>query len=85
MNKITYEINDEAINNRFKTYLKEKAVKYFPFLVIEALMFYLVDYLVSGFNIRNMLWFFYLLLTVFGLIVVKRHLWTVSYVTIFCI
>ena len=83
MNNLTLAIADESRNARFKTYLKGKALKYLPFHVIESLFFLVSMFITSGFGYRFMLSVFYLIFSVSGLIVARRHLWTVSYFAIF--
>ena len=83
MYKITLKINDESIDERFKTYLKKNALKYVPFHVIQSLMFSVMNFIAFGFGFRFMSAVFYFICSVIGFIITRRHLWTVPYFTIF--
>jgi hypothetical protein len=84
MNTITLTINDKSIDKRFTQYLEGKAVKYFPFHVIQSLLFLVFVAVESGFTIRLILSSFYFICSVIGLIMARRLKWTVSYSTILC-
>ena len=83
MNRITLLIDDASMDERFKTYLKSKAVKYLPFHILQSAVFLVIVFIVSGFTIRLVLSSLYFICSVIGFLIARRHLWTVPYSAIF--
>ena len=72
MNKFTLAISDKAIDERLKTYLRGKAVKYLPFHGIQSLLFSVMEFMTYGFSLRFMLALFYFICSVIGLFLTRR-------------
>ena len=83
MNRITLLIDDASMDERFKTYIKSKAVKYLPFHILQSAVFLVIVFIVSGFTIRLVLSSLYFICSVIGFLIARRHLWTVPYSAIF--
>ena len=83
MNSVTLTINDEYIDRRFQTYLLAKAVKYFPFFVVQSLSLTVIVAIVFGFSFRLLLISFYFICSVVGLIIARRNSRTASYFAMF--
>ena len=83
MNSFTLQIDDESIEKRFQAYLKGKAVKYFPFYVIQSLTILVIASIRFGFSIQLMPYSFYFICSVIGVLMARRHSWTASYFALF--
>ena len=79
MNKITLAIDDKAIDERLKTYLKAKAAKYLPFHLLESLLVMVMEFIVYRWSLRFAVVTFYFICAVISYALARRHLWTVTY------
>jgi len=82
MNKFTCKIDDDPIDERFKTYLKHKAVKFMPFHMLQSIFVSIAVFMAMGFSFHFMLCVLYFIFSVTGFVLTRRYLWCVPYFSI---
>ena len=83
MNKLDETINDESIDERLKTYLKRRAVKYLPIhLIISLIGLMNVSIVFDIVSYRFMLTVVFFFCTVIGFLMARRDFQKITLITV---
>jgi hypothetical protein len=64
--RLTFKINDDTLNQNFKTYMERKAVKLLPFHIFQSMLAAILIPILFGGSFRTFSCFFYLICSLFG-------------------